>query len=200
MSLITFSAEKNRVYVRKFDHEEAASRHAAGESVASLAAAYGVTKNAIYRVISPGWKERELAYNKRWRTGSCEECGGPAMRLIGGKKKHNPDGRMLCARCRSDALRERLRFDELGNLAAVRCIHLDCANGERWQSPENFTRGMRHREIREGGIHQSCRACQTRAKQRYRAANPDYRRTNGGHQARRRNGEAMSPDGAAEAS
>jgi hypothetical protein len=198
MSLTNYVAERNRVYVRTFDHEEAIRRREAGESVADLAAEYGVTANAIYLATNPAWRQKQVDYHREWRTGSCEECGGPAMRLVGGKKQHNKDGRTLCFRCRSDAKRERLRFDELGALAAVRCVHEDCANGQRWQSPDNFTRGPRHREVREGGIHSQCRSCQTRAKKRYRETHPDYRRANGGHQARRRYGEAVSPTGVAE--
>lgn len=186
VSVLNFVPEKNRIYHRRFDHEEALARRAAGESVAELAAEYGVTTTAIYK-ITPEAKARDLRRHRewRWRDSSCEVCGKPAMRVVQGKAVNNPDGRCLCRRCRADEKRERLRFDELGELGAVRCSNLDCANGQRWQQPENFPRGTRHREVREGGIHSQCRACGTRAKRLYRAAHPEYnRRQNAARKAR----------------
>jgi hypothetical protein len=168
VSLVNFVPERGRIYVRRFDHEEAAEWHRAGMSIRDLADHYGVTYEAVRVVVTAGEKRRSVERQKRWRTITCEHCGGPAMKLTGGKKVHNPDGRILCGRCRSDVLRERLRFDELGNLAAVRCSSLDCAHGSRWQAPENFSRGQRHREVRKGGIHGQCRDCQTRARRLYR--------------------------------
>lgn len=184
MSLTSRRNGTGRIYVRKFDHEEAVSRHKAGESIGALAREYGVSYAAVWRVVTPGYKEHDIAKNRAWRRGICQNCRGPAMRLVSAKKIHNPDGRTLCARCRSRERRERLRFDDTGKLIAVRCIRRDCANGERWQPPEHFPRGTRFRDVREGGIHSECRACNTRSKQRYRAAHPEYRRRNGGHQTR----------------
>lgn len=159
---------KKRWYTRKFDHDEARARHAAGETIGDLAREYGVDYHAVWQVVTPGAQAAVLANNKRWRTTTCDICGGPAMRNIAGKKEHNPDGRVLCLRCRANEKRERLLFNDAGELVAVRCSNLDCANGERWQPPDRFTRGHRHREVREGGIHTQCRACQTRSRQRWR--------------------------------
>lgn len=154
---------------RRFDYDAARARHAAGESAKDLAAEFGVTTSAIYRVTQPGRIEREVAYNRRWRTGRCEDCGGPAMRLVGGKRGHNIDGRILCRACRGKDRCERLRFHHgTGRLLEVRCSSLDCANGERWQPPENFPAGVRFKDVRPGGIHNLCRACNTRARQQYR--------------------------------
>lgn len=159
--------KKNRWYIRKFDHDEARRRHAAGETIPDLAREYGVHANAVRYVVTPGAQAEMIAYNKRRRTTTCEICGGPAMR-------HHPakpalaDGRVLCHRCRANEKRERLLFNDAGELVAVRCSNQNCANGERWQPPDRFTRGVRHREVREGGIHSNCRACQTRARRRHR--------------------------------
>lgn len=154
---------------RRFDHDEARARHAAGEKVADLARAYGVTANAIYFVVSPEARERALAYSRRWRTGSCADCGGPAMRPTPGSSKQiHADGLTLCNRCRRVRKRERLAFDTNGVLVRVRCTSRDCANGDRWQPPEHFARGSRFRDVRDGGIHNLCRACLTRARQSYR--------------------------------
>ena len=203
MSLVNFVPEKNRACVRRFDHEEALRRYEAGERVADLAAEYGVSISAVYRVLTPGAKAREVVRNREWRTGNCDVCGGPAMRLIGSKLLSNPDGCCLCVRCRADARRERLLFNEHGTLISVRCTNEECANGERWQPPKNFTRGIRHREVREGGIHGLCRSCQTAAKRRYRQEHDEYNaRQNSArlerYHERRRNGEAPAPTSSAE--
>lgn len=162
---------------RRFDHDEARRRYAAGERVSDLAREYGVTDKAIYLVVSDrcaASHERARANYYARRRVPCEACGKQCLdaAAISSKRLHNPDGRSLCRRCRSDEKLERLRFDLATNaLFAVRCSMVDCANGERWQSPDNFTRGVRHRDIREGGIHSVCRACQTRMRTRNRALN-----------------------------
>lgn len=168
VSLTVYSPKRNRAYVRRFDHEEAARRHAAGESVKALADEYGVTYAAVHHAVTPGEKARQVEMSRRWRTGVCETCGGPAMRLVSGKKAHNPDGRCLCRSCRFSEMREHVRFGVGGTLVAVCCAMLDCANGERWQPPENFPRGQRYPDLRAGGFHTQCRACNTRARQSYR--------------------------------
>lgn len=160
----------SRVYVRRFDHDEARKKVADGVPIAELAAEYGVTTSAVYQAVTPGEYERRRAYSRKWRTGTCESCGGPAMRLVQGKAEKCPDGRVLCHKCRSGERRKRLRFGDNGRLISVRCNNLDCANGERWQPPGVFSRGTQFPDVREGGIHGSCRACLTRARQRYREA------------------------------
>lgn len=187
MSKLNYVAERNRVYVRSFDHEEAKRRYEAGERVVDLAGEYGVSAAMVYLAINPASKRKRVEYARGWRTAECEVCGGPAMRAdVGTKRATSQDGRTLCFRCRAGERRERLRFDDAGTLVAVRCSHLDCVNGERWQPPENFGRGERHREIRDGGIHGSCRSCLTRSKRRYRAAHPEYNaRQNAARRSRR---------------
>lgn len=158
-----------RVYTRRFDHEEALRRLRAGERPIDLAAEYGVSPHMICEHhLSPEGKARQLAYSKEWRTGECEYCGEPCMRLVSGKKEHNVDGLQLCLSCRGWTKRERFLFDDEGELVAVRCSYIDCANGERWQPPENFHGGPRYRDIREKGIHSQCRACNTRSRKDYR--------------------------------
>lgn len=170
--ILVKSSLRSRTYERRFDYDEAWRRYQAGERVADLAAEYGVTKHAVWRALSllrdPVKRSAMREANRRWRTGVCEDCGGPAMRLVGGKAAHNHDGRVLCITCRSIERSESLRFDDHGNLTAVRCNTRDCANGEPWQRPENFGRGRRFKAMRDGGFHQQCRACLTRARQDYR--------------------------------
>lgn len=161
-----------RVYVRKFDHDEAVRRVTAGESMREIAQDYGVSHGAIYlavkRLTDPGFAKAENARVKRSRTVVCEVCGGPACALIKAKLVSNPDGRVLCGRCRGVEKRERLRFDEDGKLIAVRCNMRDCANGERWQPPYEFPGGVTYRDVRANGIHSVCRACNTRMRRRSR--------------------------------
>lgn len=161
---------KNRIYERRFDYGAARARRAAGESLESIAADLGVSRTAVSRATNPRVRERMDTTARKWRTGTCEECGGPAMRIVTGKKQHNRDGRILCLQCRAKTRRERLRFDDKGTLVAVRCATVDCANGERWQPPENFPKGVPFKDVRPGGIHGMCRACNTRTRQRYREA------------------------------
>lgn len=160
---------------RKFDHDEARLRYAAGESGTSLAKHYGVHPTAIYRLVTPGLDERmRRAAREVYYAGTCEVCGGSCLSIRHpAKRAHSPDGRELCARCRGDEMTERFRFDDAGVLVAVRCGHEDCASGERWQPPKNFGRGPRSIHIREGGIRRHCRSCETRARRDYRRRNPE---------------------------
>lgn len=156
--------------LRKFDHDNARRRRAAGETVAALAAEYGVTQSAIRLALTPERNPHRRVVQKAWQTTTCEDCGGPALKLAAGKAKHNTDGLTICRGCRSKRRRERVRFDDSGTLVAVRCANLDCANGDRWQPPENFPGGSRFKDVREGGIHNACRACGTRQRRKYREA------------------------------
>src|ERR1700690_821574 len=85
-----------RVYRRSFDYAEAALLREQGLTFAEIGARFGVSGNTIERAVKPPRQARQLENSKRWRTGICEGCGGPAMRLVRGKREHNPDGRVLC--------------------------------------------------------------------------------------------------------
>lgn len=121
MSLVVYSPKRSRTYVRRFDHDEAVRRHAEGETIAALAREYGVTDRAVRRVVTPGGQERDLQATRRWRTSVCETCGGPAMKLVGGKKAHNPDGRLLCRICRAKRRRKKLRYDPATGEVKLAC-------------------------------------------------------------------------------
>lgn len=159
------SAKRRRVYVRRFDHDEAARRHAAGETIRALAAAYGVTFNAVYRAATPGAKERDLAALRQRSTVLCEGCGRPRSP----NRIRYGDGRLLCHACRVKTNTTRFRFDPDGTLIAVRCNIVACVNGERWQPPENFAGGLQGRDIRAKGFTGQCRACNTAYRRDLRA-------------------------------
>ena len=87
---------------RRFDHEEARRRFAAGESLASLARAFGVSWSAVQHAVDAEARARDRAagrrFTERHHVAECEECGGRALSLDApGKRAHNPDGRVLCA-------------------------------------------------------------------------------------------------------
>jgi hypothetical protein len=158
-----------RVYVRKFDHEEAARRIAAGETRAALAREYGVSASAITLAVdrlAPAVREEQNEQQRRSRTTTCDVCGGPAMKLVGSKLAHNHDGRNLCGTCRPKERRENVRVSAGGTVTAVRC-----QTCREWCPPSAFQRGWRYRDLREGGFHNQCRACGTVARRAYRNRN-----------------------------
>lgn len=78
-ALSSASSIRNRVYKRRFPHEEAIERHRLGESISAIARSYGVTPQAVRRIVIPGEKERLLEYNRVY-LGSrslCRTCGTP---------------------------------------------------------------------------------------------------------------------------
>jgi len=159
------SSRRNRVYQRKFDHDQARGMYATGAiSQRELAEHFGVSVSAVARVVSEEAREYRARYYREVRTlTECVDCGGPAYR------DPSTPGEARCRRCSNLLKRSRFRYDDLGQLAAVRCNLRNCANGERWQPPENFPRGMHYKDVRPGGIHTSCRACNTRSRRERRA-------------------------------
>lgn len=165
METLHFSEKANRQYKRRFDHDQARTLREHGFDYDTISKMMGVSDTAVRRVCDPVFAAALAARSKAFYEDSCEMCGKPCLSPRHKAKWGRPghDGRALCVRCRSDTKRLRLRFDELGNLAAVRCV--TC---KQWQQPERFGRGVRHREVRDGGIHTSCRSCLTMLRQDYR--------------------------------
>jgi hypothetical protein len=164
MTATAARGKTGRLYERRFDHDEARARHTAGEKILALAIEYGVSETAVSRALDPRRRERDNEATRRWRTGTCEDCGGPAMRLVGAKLKHNPDGRTLCLACRSKDRRTAVLVFDNG-VVAVKC--LTCKD---WLAPARFPKGTRYRDLRPGGFHNSCRTCQTALRRAYREA------------------------------
>jgi hypothetical protein len=155
------SAKRNRLYVRRFDHEEAVRRHAAGETIAALADAYGVTYEAVRHAVTPGLKDRNVENDRRWRTGVCERCGGPAMRLVSGKRKHNPDGRVLCRSCRPVLKRKPL-------LVADGIVNVHCGACDTWKPVADFPPRVARAIAANARVKARCRACDTAERRRHR--------------------------------
>ena len=146
--------------LRRFDHDEAVRRRAAGETVAALAAEYGVTESAIYlavkRATDPGWKERNNAHSRDYqrrtlKTGTCTACGATIWR----RPDRNPTG--LCLRCLGESRR-----------VTVRAAALRCSECGEWKHDQDFPR--RNRSPSRRFRHSVCRDCQAVVRQRARDA------------------------------
>lgn len=160
-----------RVYVRKFDWDEARARYAAGEPVNTLAAEYGVTRQAVYRVVTPGCIEREAAYSReRQRRGRCNDCGGP-MNLMSRSR-----GSTRCVACAAAA-----------RVTSVRDGEIRCFSCHAWKPDDDFPRSASQRHLVRRGRHSFCRACQTIKKREYRHRNSEKQRAyDRAYKARRR--------------
>lgn len=154
---------RGRIYARKFDHDEARARHAAGESVSALAEAYGVTYNAVDRVVKPGRLEIEARARARYTEKQvCDVCGGRAWK----QAQRTDDGRNLCRSCRGKE--RRTRFTEVDG-----GVHALCFGCRKVKPLDEFPGGVRFRDVRPKGVSGECRACQTRKRRERRHANPE---------------------------
>ena len=141
-----------RVYTRKFDYEEARRRHAAGESLASIAAWAGVSVTRIRHVVFPeeGERARARADAYRW---ACPDCGAPTT--------HKG------SRCKTCAA--------LAQATSVRSTELQCVICKEWKPDEDFPHNRAARSVWRGR-HSTCRACQTTTRRERRRRNPDSER------------------------
>ncbi len=143
-----------RVYVRKFDWDEARARHAAGQSIAALADEYAVTWNAVHKAITPGAYEQELAHKRKFAlTGRCDDCGGPMNRLS------RYSGTTRCKPCADNAR------------ANVRDGRVYCPACATWKPLDHFSPSAQ-RKAR--GVHGECRACDTARRKAWRQANREH--------------------------
>lgn len=141
---------------RKFDHDEARRRHAAGESYVSIARDLGVAPTAVARACD--WRIRASmdAYNAmRQRVngnpsmyrGTCVDCGG----------RCNTRARR-CDACHAEHVRKAPPFDERGWLFCDAC--------ETYKPLAEFP--FSRRRAGRKGRHSQCRECGTKARQAYR--------------------------------
>lgn len=163
--LVMWHPTKKRYYIRKFDHADAKRRYESGEKAIDLAREYGVDVNAIRTAVIPGEYEKQLMNVAKHRAAVCEECGGYACALVGGKRTHNHDGRILCQTCRNRTRRTNVSVVD-GEVVALKCTTCN-----EWWEPEMFARGARYRDLREGGYATQCRPCATAARTAYRERN-----------------------------
>lgn len=87
---LRYSAKRARTYTRKFDHDEVRRRYVAGEKGVDLAAEFGVSVSAVYKVIQrPNTTSSTPTFIPAIYR--CPTCQGPK-----GKRSE------LCRQCRSD--------------------------------------------------------------------------------------------------
>lgn len=146
-----------RVYVRKFDWDEARQLRAQGWSWQRLADRFGVSTTAVARVCDEATRERLAANLERWqRGGVCDDCGGPMNRI---------SRRAGSKRCKSCAYQ--------AALTTVRGDSVWCYDCKQWKPRSEFQANRSTRKT-AGGIHRQCRACNTAAKREWRHRNPGH--------------------------
>lgn len=137
-----------RVYVRKFDWDEARRRHAAGEPLKWIARDIGVSVAAVWRVVDERHRARMNARASAFQvigTGTCVDCGGGCTRY-----------RVRCPRCAA-----------IARATTVRETELQCTRCREWKSDDAFPHNRAGSRARRGR-HDACRSCQTTIKREYR--------------------------------
>lgn len=136
---------------RRFNYDQARERYAAGESINDLAARYGVSYTAVYRVVVPRVAERMAETHAAWqRSGECPDCGAQTTRR----------GKDTSSRCIPCAVKR--------VTTSVRDTTLRCQTCREWKPDEAFPRGNR---AARRNRHQQCRSCLTEAKRQWRERN-----------------------------
>lgn len=161
-----------RVYVRRFDWDEARARRAAGESYPSIARALGVSETAIQRVCKPEMNARMAAGVREWqRGGVCSDCGKRCSRNRSRVRAGLPQ---RCSACHGISMQTTIRPDTLR-----------CGTCKEWKPDDAFP-GNRTLPARRGrGRH--CTACQTKARRDYRHRHAEQERAYArGYKRRRR--------------
>jgi hypothetical protein len=142
MSVVTASGRR---YQRRFDWEQARARYLAGESMTAIAASYGVTREAVRRVVDAAYYAREQArLAARQKTGRCVDCG----RQINLRSTR-------CVDCAAIARR-----------TAVRPDALHCSGCEEWKLDSAFHHDARNPSRRYRRW--LCKTCDAQLRQRYR--------------------------------
>ena len=121
---------------RRFDHDEARRRYAAGETRRALAAEYGVTTGAVYLATDWHARARGAASASEWqKLGRCPDCGAPATRLRFKEGVHQN----RCVECSAAARATTVQPDSL-----------QCVKCRRWKPDEEFpfNRAERRRRFR----------------------------------------------------
>ena len=133
-----------RRYQRKFDWEQARARYQAGETLTAIAASYGVSKEAVRRVVDAAYYASEQSrLAARQKTGRCVDCGR-AITLMSTR----------CVDCAGVARRTTVRPDTL-----------HCPACDQWKPDSAFYHDARcpARRYRRW----LCRTCDNRARRRH---------------------------------
>jgi len=134
-----------RRYQRRFDWEQARARYQAGEAMTAIAASYGVTREAVRRVVDAAYYAREQArLAARQKTGRCVDCG----------REIN----LRSTRCRHCA--------GIARRTTVRPNTLYCSACDQWKPDSAFYHDARNPARRYHGW--MCKTCNNQARRRYR--------------------------------
>lgn len=120
--LETRSAKINRVYPRKFDHDQARELHAGGVSLRQIARQVGVSRSAVQRVVNPIRRQQVDAATKRTLEAICDDCGGRCSHNWYAKD-HRHD-RVVCRSCAAKRTRRETlarRLDQDGRIHCSKC-------------------------------------------------------------------------------
>jgi hypothetical protein len=143
---------------RRFDHDEAVRRHAAGESYEALAAEYGVSTAAVYqavkRLTDPAWRTQHVSYSRHYQR---RRYRRPCVRGCGRLAWHHGSrpNAGVCQRC---VAAERA--------TTVAADTLRCSECGEWKPDDQFHRQQAN--ISRRGRHGVCRDCSAAARQRSR--------------------------------
>lgn len=141
----------NRVYKRKFDHDEARRRRGEGESVSAIAASYGVSPLAVARATDPHMRAKMDVASREWM------AAHPRRDLCDcGREKSKSSKR--CRECYVATLAHADPVDASGNVWCTACA--------RYLSPSLFLHDPR-KPLR-GFRRTFCRSCETKARQDFR--------------------------------
>jgi hypothetical protein len=153
MALVTVSEKRNRVYERKFDHDQARAMRKAGMSLTALAEHFGVSATSIQRACDPEFRKRmdkrTLKYMRERRV-PCKTLGCETLVWTTHK-----DGSGYCQDC--EIARRTAADERPGELRCTKC-------GE-WKPDEDFR--LRRTQTRRGRKSQ-CRACENATRNDYR--------------------------------
>lgn len=139
-----------RVYVRKFDWDEAVRLRASGLTLQAVASQLGVSVTAVQLACDPRLRAvNELRVAEYQRRGRCRTCGGRCSRNASG-----PQGE-----CRACAYKRQA--------TTVRPKSLRCWSCKVWKPDTDFPWNRAEAELRRGR-HGTCRVCQTILRTAYR--------------------------------
>lgn len=163
------AATRQRIYVRKFDYDEARRRYGAGESIRSLAREFGVADGTIKRAVDPVFRkvfDAKSAANNM--SGICESCGKEGVTSAAHRRSSgHDDGHVLCIKCRGMLRRKKLR------LSADGVLLVECWGCHEYK-PVNAFFPRVARRLAEGKPLSRvalCRACETARRRAHREAN-----------------------------
>lgn len=162
MSLETRSRLRNRVYPRKFDHDEAKRLRAENPSLwtyQALADHFGVSDSAIIRVVNPEQAARMYKHTLEAARRKRVPCKGGCGRLVW---MTTPDRTGLCQKC--------LAIEHAS--VNVRETELRCTRCGEWKPDSEFSKASRAAYARRG-LRNNCRACQTEVRREFRARKPE---------------------------